>query len=266
MQKVENLKKITLIHEGSKFDVKLPSGRVILMREQNGGDDDTLSRIGQGDGTNILSFLSNIIVKDYTTGSKPLVTDVEKWLLKDKYYALFKSRQHSLGHDFKFQYSCSNPKCPTEGAIKTFTEDLRAFDYAGQKDEEGRNITPSEYCVTPYESAEQVIELTLSSNKKVRFKLLDSILEKGQLAQSGEDFSQNSQFRDRQLELFFEGEYLPVEDFQIFSSKDMVELRAAVKKYDRQFTPLMRVICPTCQNQEYVNMLLHPDFFYPSEI
>lgn len=264
-----NESKIGLIHMGPTTKVSLPSGREIVIREQNGRDDDILSKVVSGtDGSNILNFISSITEEDKSLKRKPLPEDIKKWHTNDRYVALIASRIHSLGKILSFEHVCSNAECKRnkpggQGSFK-LTEDVGV--YIG--DFKDPNYKPKYiYSATPYKNGMNLeVELVLTSKKKVKFKIKDFDIEQKELEASDEERTNNLSLTIRELRLFIDNNWEVVHDFQCFSPRDMVELRKGLVDYDPTFTPLTRVQCPTCGNVEWVNILYLPDFFYPLEM
>lgn len=269
----ENEKLSSLLYKGSNKQVLLPSSRPITIREQNGGDDDILSRIGESEGSNVIIFLANIIQKDEVLGRKPTVEDIKSWGVKDKYYALLQSRIFSLGRELKWKHTCSDPNCarnkpksPGPKGSFAVVEDLSLFGDGTENifRDDYQRIT---YGVTPYPMKDKmVIEIKLSSGKYTRYHILDSSGENLRLQASENERTENFKFIIRNLEVKIDQEWVSVKDFQVFSPRDMMELRKSLDENDKEFVPLTTVTCPTCGNLDYVNILTLPDFFYPLEM
>lgn len=265
----------SMLYKGSTKQVVLPSTRVITIREQNGGDDDIISRIGDTEGHNVLVFLANIIQQDATTGKKPTIDDIRSWGVKDKYYALLQSRIFSLGSQLKWKHICGDSNCarnkPTTAGVHRgpfpVTEDLINYGDGSDAILSPDYVPFSPYSVTPYPTkTESTIELKLTSGKLVKYNILDSGGELERLQASEDARTHNFQFIIRKLAIKLNNAWVLVRDFQVFSPRDMVEMRASLEANDKEFVPITTVTCPTCGNADYVNILLLPDFFYPLEI
>ncbi len=242
---------------------KTPSGMEVTIREQDGGDDEIISKMKNAtDGTAVNKFVASITVEPKVTAN-----DVLKWKNKDKYYVLYRSRRFSLGDEITYKHNCSSQQCNKES---NYDEDLKPFDF----DFSDPNALPSgfKYQVTPYVNKEKTTrEITLSSKKRIRYKYLDGLSEKALLALPKEEFSKNTELIVRNLEWYQEageegGKWIKVQNFKIFSAIDMREIRADVKEQDMPFEAISEAKCPYCNTVDGISLLSQPDFFFPGEI
>lgn len=252
---------------GRTKKVILPSQFNITLREQNGDDDDIISRIGNSnDGTAVHKFLASIILdSSLQPGVKLNHIDISKWKSNDKYWALVESRIHSLGNIVKFKHTCSNDKCNCETPWEENLEDFRQpFNKTALKsDEEGY----SPYLIKPYPNKlETGKEFTLSSNKKIKYQYKTGESESKLLAMKEDDISKNTELIIRNLEIFNGGQWIGVSSFNIFTSKDMSEIRKEVEENDPKFEGISKLTCPKCGNVDHISLLVQADFLFPREI
>lgn len=246
--------------QGQVEKITLPSSRVITIRESNGEDDSIMSNVAAEGGTNLINFLASVVMEDSIKKGKPLAVDIEDWLINDKYYSILKQRILNYGTELKFDHTCSNCKNTTKG----YVEDLKKYDGDLSK---SNYSPPTEDSVLPYELGnERAIELVTSSNKKVRYRRLNSILEKAALATK--ESNVNNALTARELELENQGKWEKVYHFGPFSAKEMRQIHSHVKKHDGSFDPRVRFNCgiSTCNMYYDVSVLSIPAFFYPEDL
>lgn len=224
----------------------LPSGRTVTIREQNGDDDEILSKlVDASDGSNIANFLSAIIVQPRLTPE-----DFLKWPVNDRYLVLLESRIFSLGETLNFDHTCQNTKC---GKSTPFTEDLKNF-RVGAKD------GPKPY---PKDMGEWV-NLTLSSKKEIRYKYLDGAGEKIILAASENAINKNLELTARSFQFKDEtNKWITVERFNIFNAREMAEIRKSYMAQDPPYQGISLLRCQHCGNVSTINIYAQVDFFYP---
>jgi len=260
---------------GATKEVLLPSGFKVTIREQNGEDDDVVSRVANnGDGTAINKFLSNIITKNDSLehGKYTSENDIKLWKLKDKYYLLLASRLFSLGGEMKFEYTCPQPECQKPTVLE---ELLQRYDWPLDKEipkEGDENYEDfirdfyAPYVVTRYPNgAETHKEFILSSGLPVRYKYLDGIGEKSILDKSKGNISKNDELTARDFSIKKGEKWQKVTNFAMFSARLMQEIRANVKKNDSQFEISSDIHCQHCDNLNTVSLISLPNFFFPDE-
>lgn len=242
---------------------KIPSGLEVTIREQNGDDDDVISRLkNNNDGTSINKFIASICLEVEGLPGKPSHNDILKWKNRDKYYVLLKSRIFSLGETLTYNYKCINPDC---GKESTFEEDLRLYDRDFSKPLEETN-NGFKYQVQPYLTSSPTVEIDLTSGKKVRYKYLNGLSEKKLLEINKDEISKNTELLVRDMEWFNGGQWHKLQRFDVFSSKDMMEIRSHITKYDMPFDAVSDCKCPYCQKVANISLLAQPSFFFPQEI
>lgn len=244
---------------------KVPSGFEVVIREQNGDDDDIISRLkNNNDGTSINKFIASICLSVEGLPGKPSHNDILKWKNRDKYYVLLKSRIFSLGDTLTYKYKCINPNC---GKEETFEEDLKLYDRDFSKPVEETN-NGFKYQIQPYLTGEPVVELDLTSGKKVRYKYLNGLSEKKLLEINKDEISKNTELLVRDMEYFnsSNNQWTKLQRFDVFSSRDMMEIRSHISKHDIPFDAVSECKCPYCETVANISLLAQPSFFFPQEI
>jgi len=252
---------------GKTKTVIVPSGRQFVLRETNGEDDDILSNSETGrDQSNVDYYLARVVIKEITDNKEiPFSFDKARKLLKnDRTALLLHIRIHNLGAIVKFSFDFGMD--PKTGGEFNYVEDISQYIHDYTKDfplqgEEGY----FKYKIPPYpEDAYSLFELSLQSGKRVRMGLMNG---EGQSYIMNQEFvSKNTDFKARNLEIDIEGKWVKVENFAMFSSRDMVELRAWEKEIDPKYLPITEIEHPHTKQLIEFNMLNSPDFFYPVEI
>ena len=260
-----------LIYQGSEHHIKLPSSREVTIRENTGEDEETLTRMGNTKANKAISiYISNIIKEDSEPAAKGVAPAKHIGMMKrnDGYYLLFKQRLINLGNELSFDHECRN--CGHEAKYEVdcneFERNLDLTDEEQQKWYEDHKVTPSEHALKPYPSGPLgEIESTLSSGKKIRFKILTLSAESKILDIPADDLTANSTIHARELSIFNEGQWVICHNARMFSSKEMKEIRGLVKKHDSAFDPFTKIKCPKCEQPDVIRIFSLTDFFYPTE-
>jgi hypothetical protein len=250
--------------------VHLPSGHWVEIREQNGEDDDILSKSSYVQShENVNRFLAGIIVN--SSYNRPITEkDIKQWRVNDKYYLLLKSRIFSLGHELIFDYSC--PKCKTKTQM---VEDLSIFDadldrdsenFIGKLLEKNPNSEELRNKIWPLEHNEPVRHLVLNSGKEVRYKFLTVASEHNAIKIPFGEQSRNKELIIRDFEMKVDGMWMSVQNFKLLSAKDMAQIRADVNKHDELFIMESHIKCPACNHEEVMPLIAIPDFFFPTSV
>lgn len=252
-------------NSGNTCKVILPSGKVVTLREQNGGDDETVSLMSNAvSGTNVSKFLAGLVLEDSEIGNnKPSYGDIEKWKLSDKYYAILKSRIHSIGDMVNFDFKCPQVGCKSK--LTPYTEDLTLLDSDLSQPPPEKDYNPYKIKPYPYRS-DTHREFTLSSGKKVRYEYKTSKSEQKLLEMDQNSISKVTEFTVRNLEIFTGDKWVLVTAFSGFSAKDMKELRKDVSINDPQFEAISEVTCAQCGTVHKIPLIAQRDFFFPGEI
>lgn len=253
---------------GKKKTLTLPSRYSVTIREQNGADDDIISNQDTArDLTNIDIFLSSLIIDTdlpFAKGGKLSKSDVNKILLRDKYFIMFASRIHSMGSIVKFQFDWGEKN----GGKVEYEEDISTFiwDYSKPFPEEGDSDYEEER-IQPYEAGSlEPVESVLTSGKEIKFNRLDGQSEKDLL--KVQTITRNTIYKARRLQQKdADGKWVNVQNFTYFSKRDMAELNRIVKDTDPEFRGTTELVNP----RDPENIIEYPimraeSFFYPEEI
>lgn len=242
--------------------VTMPGGFEVTIRETHGGDDDIISNLKDSqDGTAIHKYLSGIIMDNSLHPGKPTPPEeILNWRLKDKYYLLLKTRIFSLGTELVFPFTFE------EGLTINFEEDLSQYDW----DLSNMNNYPHKghrdyfkYRITPHLDTGDTRTIVLSSKKIVRYEYLTGIGEKKLLQKNENDLNKNDQLRARNICLDIGGDFQPIEDFRVFSSRDMQEIRTDIERYDPEFAMNCEIENPKTKQRIQVPILTLDSFFFP---
>lgn len=242
---------------GQTWKVTVPSSRMWEIRETNGEDDATLSKIADAlTGENVNNFIANIIVGP----EKPLAKDIIDWPINDKYYLLFKQRLLNLGKTFNFK-----DIDPTDDKHREvdYEEDISLID----GDLSSPHYKPGPGKVFLYPSGIKThIEFKTESGKYYRFKIVTGVEETFSKDIPKEQQDVNTMLLVRHLEVGNNGDWQKVLSFLKISSKEMREIRSNVMHYDRQFAPEVMVKNPYTGMLRQFPLLAMPTFFFPEEM
>jgi len=246
------------------FEFIAPSGHSYTIREQNGEDDDILSNpVRAKTLQNLSDFASGLIVTNTRNSGRLTSDEIQELPALDRYVILFNSRVFSIGKDVDFEFDWGKEN----GGIAQYEVDLNdfLFDYSSVPTEEVLNSKPNAVPFYPAPEKEKGIEINLTSGKVVSFDLLSG---------TGETYmvslpikTKNSELKARNLKLSVQGKFEVVENFRLFSVKDMMEIRAKVNEYDPIFAGQTDIENPHKSDQKtIINVVAIPGFFYPGEI
>jgi hypothetical protein len=263
-----NIAELTSL-QGNVKELVTPSGFTVVIREQNGDDDGILSNASlTKDSTSINHFIQGVIVWS-EVGDNSNGTYSDQGLLNmrlgDKYAILLASRIFSLGAIVKFEYvwDQSHPSVSYEEDLNKFLLDYsqpppKASDPGYQGD-----------CIKHYPmgmDTTQVVKV-LESGKKVSFRFLDGVGERYLMKLPEFALNANSRILARGFALEVGSNWVPVETFKSFSSKEMASIRAWIEELDPQFDGIVEVENPFERNQKAsLSLLGINDFFFPREI
>lgn len=266
---------------GKVKTILLPSGRQVDIREQNGNDDDILSNPIDGEtGANISKFIAAIVVKaHWKTGSYLRLTyeEARELLVRDRFCIIFHSRIHSIGEIMKFSFDWGED--PQKGGKFDYEEDLRRYlwDYTDEFPEEylydtegknlGRNPDYDPQTMSPYASnCYDYQELTTQSGKTLRFKLFNGTAGEYMLKLPAEAMTKNTELKARGLEYMDNNNWVKVENFSMFSSRDMSEIRTFVNQVDSTYNPITEITHPVTKEITNYPIMYGKDFFYQEGI
>lgn len=240
---------------GKVLKVTVPSGRVWEIRESNGDDEATLSTLSDLEsGENVYNFLANIIIGP----TKPLSKDIADWPVNDVNVLIFKHRILNHGSSLIFKHTDAQDAKKEE---VEYTEDLSAID----ADLGAKDYQYDPHKVFPYPNGADIqIEFVLSSKKKLRFKIMTGVLQAKAASIPQTKMNRNTSLFARDMEWFNDhNQWEVLFSFRKFTSKEMVEIRAAVDKYDPPFNPEVTFKNPNTGNNQTVPVMSIPTFYFP---
>lgn len=241
---------------GNTWKVTVPSGKIWEIRETNGEDESNLSRVADAmNEENLNNFLANIIVGP----ERPLAADILNWPINDKYYLMFKQRILNLGAEFQFKDTDTTDRKKRE---VEYTEDLGIID--GDLSDPEYRPGPNQIFRYP-EGDKTHIEFKTTFNNFYRFKILTGVEEQAAADIPKGQTDKNTPIVIRQLERHHNNKWERVYNFLKISSKEMVEIRAAIQKYDREFNPLISVTNPWTGADRSFPLFALPTFYFPGE-
>lgn len=247
---------------GKTKEILLPSGNIVVIREQNGEDDTILTNAkDSAEGISFDKFICSIVISSKQHGDKAItLADIKNMRLRDKYAILFESRIFSLGGLLTYQYIWGEKEKPV-----SYEEDLTTYiwDYTKPFPQEG-DENYFEYRIEPYPENVSEVELELQSGKVIKFNFLNGESEIYLSTLTDDVKSINSQLIARDIKIKGpDGAWVKIHNFRQFSSRDMMEIRSAVKKYDSEFQPFSEIEHPTNGKKAIVNLTVTLDFFLP---
>lgn len=246
----------------------IPTGEEITIRETNGEDEDVISRVGDAsNGASINKYISRIIRGTNIPGKTSMSElDVKNWPLANKYFTLLKSRLQNAGNLLVFEFTC--PHCSYKHPTP-FEEDLSIYDWDLSKGNPPEDDPHSATRIRKYPMGGQTeFKYTLTSGREISFELLSGKSEEYSLNKRREDISKNDELRSRKLKFKSEqGEWVEVENFRTFSTKEMSQIRGLVNKVDISFNMESTITCqnPRCGIISTVPLIAIPAFFFPTE-
>lgn len=249
--------------------VVLPSGYNVTIREQNGADDDILSNQSLSkDLSNLNLFIAGLVVKTnlpFAKGERLDSKTVLKMSLRDKYYLIFRSRIFNIGNEISWEYDWGKDN----GGKANYKEDLNNYIWDFAKEfPEPESSEYKETLVEPHLKDPYIpLEFTLRSGKKLRCTALNGESEQYLLKLRMDQQTRNTELKARFLEIDIDGNWMKVENFSMFSKREMVELHQIVTLVDPNVDVSTELVNP---KDETINIQFPiigaPDFFFPGEI
>lgn len=248
-----------------KTIVHLPDGNEVEIREQNGNDEDILSKmIGSHDAAEHLSEYLAAIITGPKIYSK---AQIHKWKSSSRYYLLLASRIHTFGSMLEFKHTFKidggkDREVSYEEDLSQYLVDFANYEEFTQK--KGENLFKFAAKPHPAGSATEV-EHTLSTGKVVKYQYANGETETlGVKAAISGKPQANDPFRFRNLQLKKGDNWSKVENFGVFSSREMAELRKHLNANDIEFELVMELEHPVTGEISYISPIQYEEFFFPS--
>lgn len=262
----------TLIAFGRTSKTMTPSGRIFIVREQNGNDDDILSNPTTNSNlSNYDNFLVAILVAEVINEVEIPVTlqSVENFLINDRTHLLMFSRIHTLGSEMKFTWNWGDLPINEGGGKFHYAEDLKPYlhNYTEEFPKEGEEGY-FKYKIPAYcEGAYGKFEILTKSGKKLRFNLWNRQSEKLTLSLLPEQMTKNSELLARNLEIDMDNKWERVSNFSMFTKLDMIEIHAKVNEIDNStYMAISEITHPHTKEIVKYPILASTDFFFPLEV
>ncbi len=254
---------------GKKLTFKLPSGYEVTIREQNGEDDDILSNpVDAKTFMNISKFIAGIVTDTDITATRLLTPeDVQKMPSLDRYAIMVNSRVFSLGEILDFRYAWDGP---ADGQVREVDYEINLqeeflFDYGVVPTMEEMEAKPNAIPFYPVPKQTSEIHFTTKSGKEMCFDLLNARGEAYVLNLPASERTKNQELVARNLKLRVGDNYEPVKNFRMFSPKDMMDIRSAIKGFDPLFHGTTQIEDPETGQKIMVPVMAVDNFFYPRE-
>lgn len=247
------------------FTFMAPSGRTFTIREQNGEDEEIITNpVDSKNLMNLTKYISAIVVKTNATSyGKLTLEDALRLPVLDRYCILFNSRIFSLGKEVEFTYKWSK-----DNTI-TYSQDLEEFilDYSNPTKEELEAKPNAIPCYVGTKDSSGFVKMEyeeeLNSGKVIQFSLMDGEKESELVTLPKNKLTRNSGLLVRKLKLKVGNEFERVENFSLFTSRDMAEIHRLVNTVDPIFHGTTQIENP--EEPELVvdyPIMAAPDFFY----
>jgi len=261
-----DLSKLEEIH-GSLLSLITPSGYEVVIRQQNGEDDDILSNAGNvADGTSSNKFVKEIVVSTNITENKKFnLDDARDLKLCDKYFIMVASRIFSIGQYIKFSY-----KWPDNLEVD-YEEDLGLliWEYGNPDKPFPEKGSPDyyEFRIKPHKfGKDKSKEIKLSSGKLIRYYFMNGHGERYLMNLPMDQQSINAELKARGIELNVNNNWVKIQNFKTFSSIDMMEIRKDVTENDRIINLITILEHPETKEKFEYPIIGTADFFYPRGI
>lgn len=246
-----------------------PSGYKYVIREENGADEEIISnQAAARDFMNVTNFIASIVVStDITESGKLTPSEALKLPLMDRYAILVWSRIFSLGDMVEFSYIWPGDKVPVH--YEQDLNELLLSNYSKVDEEEVKNKPNA---IPVYKDREVLQEinfkgymLQLSSGKKVMFDIATGETERYAAMLSEEENTRNSELLARNLKLEVNGKYETVENFALFTVRELAELRNTIHEIDPLYSGLIDIEHPRTGDKAKYPIFGAPRFFFLTE-
>lgn len=168
-----------------------------------------------------------------------------------------------MGEEVEFTYKWDNKDSVT------YSQDLREFlfDYAVLPIEQEMEEKPNAIPYYPGRKGEDGFTLMqyteeLNSGKVIQFELMDGEKESQMVQLSPSKLTRHSTLLLRNLKLKVDDKFEKVENFSLFSSRDMAEIHRLVNTVDPIFHGYTQIENPETGNIIDYPIMAAPDFFY----
>lgn len=253
-----------------------PSGHTYTIREQNGQDEEILTNVADVRNImNLTKFIQALIVETSRKNGRGLtVEEVLALPVLDRYCIIFNARIFSLGNVMEFTYNWQH----ADGSVdkleleQDLNEFLLPYDRIMAKEISEDELVaicdekPNAIPMYPISGQEKGIEITLESGKKVKFDLLDGNGERYAVKLTDDKTTRNAELLARNLMLEVDGKWDRVQNFSLFTRKDMAEMRKHVRAIDPVFQSLTDITHPHTGETIKYPLIGNSAFFFPEDM
>jgi len=245
----------------------LPSGYEVTIRMQTGEDDDILSNAKEAlDGSSTNKFIAGIVVHtDITDNGKMNLDTARELKLCDRYFIIIASRIFSIGQTVKFKY-----EWPDKVEVD-YEEDLGLFiwDYHNTDNPfptKGHEEYFSERILEHKGGKNTRREFITKSKKVLRYSYMNGVAEKWAMRLPEERQTINVGILARGLEQKLDDKWVKVQNFKLFTSMDMMEIRKDIEDNDPTINLITELEHPGTHDKIAYPIVASTDFFFPREI
>lgn len=259
------------MNELNTLEFIAPSGYKYVIREENGADEEIITnQAAAREFMNITNFIAAIVVStDATESGKLTPQEALQLPLKDRYAILVQSRIFSLGENVPFTYTWPGDAVPIH-----YEQDLNELILSNYEDYDKAmaEMEDKPEAIPPYKDAELLrklkfkdYEVTLSTGKVVKFDLATGETELYGAKAPEEKNTRNLELLARNLHLMVNGKWERVEQFSLFSVREMAEIRTAVREIDPGYQGLVELEHPRTGEKSNYCIFIAPHFFFLTE-
>ena len=225
-----------------------PSGYKYVIREENGADEEIISnQAAARNFMNVTNFIAAIVVSTNITDSGKLTPkDALQLPFMDRYAILVWSRIFSLGDKVEFSYLWPGESVPVH-----YEQDLNELILSNYENVDEEELENKPEAIPTYKDRELLQEigfkgykLQLSSGKVVKFDLATGEIERYAAMLPEEENTHNSELLARNLQLEVKGKFEKVEQFSLFTVREMAEIRNAIHEVDPLYSGLIEIEHP----------------------
>lgn len=254
--------------EYNTFTFTAPSGYTYTIREENGADEEIISnQAAARTFMNFSNFLSAIVVSTDFTDNKVLSPkDALDLPLLDRYAILIKSRIFSLGNMLEFSYTWPGDVVPIH-----YEQDLEELVLSNYKEVDLKELESKPEAIKPYENTVlkaikyKDYQVTLSTGKVISFNFADGNMERYSAMLPEDKQTRNSELLARGLKLKVGDKFETVQEFSLFTIKEMAEIRSIINKLDPIYAGLIDIENPRTGEVTKFSVFQAPRFFFLTE-
>lgn len=246
-----------------------PSGYTYTIREENGADEETISNpVAARDFMNFSNFISEILVHTDFKDHKLTPKEVLEIPLLDRYMILIKSRILSLGPVLEFTYTWPGDTIPTH-----YEQDLNELLFSSYESDLSSEEIAEKPDAIPFYNDRDLLKgiqfknycLTLTSGKEIQFDLADGNTERNIAMLPEDKQTRNSELIARNLKLKVGEKFEKVQEFSLFTIREMAEIRSAIASIDPTYSGTVDIENPRTGEKIKYPIFQAPRFFFLTE-